>query len=496
MVIELIAQRMLIKSTIRKILKLRSIKARLNFIGGIWCIILMITALISLNYFYERYQRDIFYENMITKLKLLRDFHNYYVVKGQTEINKINDFYEVNKAIASYFDERYDKAYSAWHWQVRGSNGSVYRSKSLQDCELMRADIFCDGESKADLKNDYQNLTPLIDGKISSGFSYSIYPLKGTLNQEIRVIISNFVSHQFFPEKFQYSLTGKYIGLEKIGSEIIYITIAILAFLFIGTFMAIYLSTKFGLMPIEKIRSKLIDVKAGQMDVLQDEFPNEITPLVNEFHDVIQNFNRIEVENLAHNLKTPLSVLFNESEKIKGEQSKIIYRQAKNISLSLDHYLNRLQRKTKLADINPSGNVRNALNISRQNLSYLLEQNQVQMDITCDENIKAVINELDLIECVQEIITNAIKSARSIVRVNSVMYGNYAVINIEDDGQGITKELRDDAVIRNIKLDSKTDGYGIGLSSANSRINSYNGSIVLKTSELGGLRVVITLPSV
>ena len=474
---------------------MKSITARLIMGGLVWSILLTGITVFSINYIYERYQRDVYYNSLITKLKLLRDFHDYYKFSQQESSREADELSSFNRAILDYFDEQYDKAHSSWYWQVKGSDGTLHKSKSLQDCELNVNQVHCRGESIRDLSNSSHTPKPLLSGEITADFTYQIFPMKGALNQNLRVIISNYVPHQYLPYQYQYSLSGRYLGLDEIRSDLLLILAGALMVVTLGTLIAIYSSVKFGLKPIEKVRKKLTDIRFGKTEQLLGDFPPEIEPMVNEFHEVINKMNRVEVENLAHNLKTPLSVLMNESAKHSDSFSKLVTRQAKSMDHSINHYLDRSQRSMSLVKFQAITRLRGLLTEITEEFEHIAAEKRIQFSAELDSDISVWIDRMDLKECLQELTNNAIKSARSQVSVTISQYSNNVVINVEDDGKGVAKNMRNEVFKRAVKLDRTSAGSGIGLYAVNNRIMAWNGSVVLKTSSLGGLRVVITLPA-
>ena len=96
------------------------------------------------------------------------------------------------------------------------------------------------------------------------------------------------------------------------------------------------------------------------------------------------------------------------------------------------------------------------------------------------------------------IISNAISYSNKIVEVSSDLSSNYLYIFIEDDGKGIPKNKREDAFRAFYRIDvsrqSLSANTGLGLTIAKGIIQSHGGKIVLNSSNLGGLKVEITLP--
>ena len=106
------------------------------------------------------------------------------------------------------------------------------------------------------------------------------------------------------------------------------------------------------------------------------------------------------------------------------------------------------------------------------------------------------INQQELSEVLIELIVNAVKYAKSIVQITAEVYGKNVVINVEDDGSGICLSRQNEVLSRGVRLDNNTQGSGIGLSACHNKIQRMQGSLLLKESKLGGLRVVVTLPQI
>ncbi len=76
---------------------------------------------------------------------------------------------------------------------------------------------------------------------------------------------------------------------------------------------------RFGLAPLKRITRSLAAIRAGTAERLAGTFPDEIAPLARETNALIDANREIverartHVGNLAHALKTPLSVMVNEA---------------------------------------------------------------------------------------------------------------------------------------------------------------------------------------
>lgn len=98
---------------------------------------------------------------------------------------------------------------------------------------------------------------------------------------------------------------------------------------------------------------------------------------------------------------------------------------------------------------------------------------------------------------VTNIISNAFNYGKTIA-VALESNNNKLEITVDDDGPGIPPEKREEVFKAFYRLDEsrnkETGGVGLGLSIARDIITSHGGKIELTDSELGGLRVLISIP--
>lgn len=104
-------------------------------------------------------------------------------------------------------------------------------------------------------------------------------------------------------------------------------------------------------------------------------------------------------------------------------------------------------------------------------------------------------------QALRRAITNVIENAfhyGKTIAVHLDSDAKHVLLSIDDDGPGIPANKRDDVFKAFYRIDGsrnkQTGGVGLGLSIARDVVVSHGGSIELSDSELGGLRVLITLP--
>lgn len=255
-----------------------------------------------------------------------------------------------------------------------------------------------------------------------------------------------------------------------------------------------------GLRPLDQVRNALAQVREGTAMKLDGKFPSEIEPLANETNALIENNRRIlerartQVGNLAHSLKTPVAVLLNEGRAMGGEKGKLIVEQSAALQQQVEHYLQR----ARIAAQRDSVVFRTPMNEATERLVRVFRKLDPSVEVTyeqpADELVFAGERE-DIEEIAGNLIENAVKWARSTVRVSLAAAGSSIILTIEDDGPGIPEAKSREALKRGRRLDETKPGSGLGLAIVHDLVREYGGDLALERSDLGGLKAAIRLPS-
>jgi signal transduction histidine kinase len=108
-------------------------------------------------------------------------------------------------------------------------------------------------------------------------------------------------------------------------------------------------------------------------------------------------------------------------------------------------------------------------------------------------------NEPDLQRMIANLVSNAVRHARSEVRVQLAENDGTVTLTVSDDGPGIAAEDRHRVFERFTRLDgarSRDDaGVGLGLPIARSVATAHRGTIEVADSDLGGAAFTVTLPT-
>jgi len=273
-----------------------------------------------------------------------------------------------------------------------------------------------------------------------------------------------------------------------------------LAVLGLGLVIAAVVQVVVGLAPLRRLRRELAAVRNGGAQQLADDFPVEIRPLVEEFNAVlVQNAEivaraRTQAGNLAHALKTPLTVLANAADAGEGELARLVRDQVDAARKQVDYHLTRA--RAAAATRFPAA--RTPVHAAAEGLARVMRR------IHAERGLEVVVapmpealtfrgEEQDLQEMLGNLLDNACKWARHRVTVQAADAAGKLVVTIDDDGKGIPAAQREAMLRRGVRADEQAPGSGLGLAIVDDLARLYGGRIELADSPLGGLRAVLTL---
>jgi signal transduction histidine kinase len=391
-------------------------------------------------------------------------------------------------------DPRLRRPYSGCYWQIdlvsnRGEGDSVIagqlRSRSLWDHVLVSPPgIPADGEL-------HQHRIPGPEGK-----------MLGMVERSVRVDDAA----DGKPRTFRLiAAADESLMSEPVArfSGTLWLALGLLA---AGLILAALVQVFVGLAPLRSLRTALGKVRSGETQRLEGSFPDEVAPLIDEFNSVLaQNAEVVErarthAGNLAHALKTPLSVLANAADHAgdakTSELARLVVDQVAIARKQVDYHLARAQAAA-------SGRVPGAKTVLQPVVEGLA---RAMRRIHAERRLELIVQPFpeslsfrgeaqDLQEMLGNLIDNACKWAKRQVVVSAQGNATALTVTIDDDGSGLAVDKRDAVVLRGVRADEKVTGSGLGLAIVDDLARLYGGLLELTDSPLGGLRVVLTLPA-
>lgn len=266
------------------------------------------------------------------------------------------------------------------------------------------------------------------------------------------------------------------------------------------------LQIRYGLSPLRRVRAAIQNLRTTGAARITEPLPLEVQPLVDELNALLEHSERQAEEarrhagNLAHALKTPLTVLTNAATARAPDLVETVMRETRNMQRYVDHHLARARAVGRRAVGHARSNVRQSAEAVRRAVERLYPQ--CRFDIAGSATAEVTVERQDLDEMLGNLIENAAKYGGGSVFVTidpedtgAKPHDGQCLIWIEDDGPGIPEAERVRIFDRGARLDTDKPGTGLGLAIVRDVAEIYGGSVTLGTSEdLGGLLVELRLP--
>lgn len=268
-----------------------------------------------------------------------------------------------------------------------------------------------------------------------------------------------------------------------------------------GIVAAVVLQVRVGLQPLFRLRREITQVRKGRAEQLTGDYPAELSPLAEELNALVAHNQevverqRTHVGNLAHALKTPLSVMMAEASSTPGPLADVVSDQAEAMRRQVDHHLRRARTAARSQGSRERTLVEPVIDELASALERIFQDRGVVIDWRAPEDLAFQGERQDLLEIAGNVIENACKWSKGRVRVTAAeAEGEKLDLIVEDDGPGLAPEQRAEVLKRGARLDETAPGSGLGLSIVDELARAYGGAVDLGASDMGGLKVCVTLP--
>lgn len=268
----------------------------------------------------------------------------------------------------------------------------------------------------------------------------------------------------------------------------------------LGLIVIAALQAVYGLWPLRRVRRAIVAIRSGERSRIDERLPGEIVPLTDELNALLEH-NEMQAEearrhagNLAHALKTPLTVITNDATAHAPDLAETVIREARTMRRQVDHHLARARAIGRRANLQARAEVWPSLEAVERAVTRMHEN--VTVDLDGAKTAMARVERQDLDEMLGNLIENAAKYGSGRVFVTVKSHPDMVEIEVEDDGPGIPEAQRTAIFDRGARLDTGKPGTGLGLGIVRDVAEIYGGSISLEESEdLGGLLARLKLPA-
>lgn len=281
--------------------------------------------------------------------------------------------------------------------------------------------------------------------------------------------------------------------------------VIILSLLAIALAVSAFLQVRYGLTPLRRLSDSLSEVRAGEKDHVEGVFPDEVAPLAQELNQVLDVNREIverargQVGNLAHALKTPLSVLLNEAGSDPGPLAEKVREQSAVMRDQVQYYLDRARAAARAATIGNITEIEPVIASFIRAFEKIYHGRGLEFESEIEAGLRFRGEKQDLEEMIGNLADNAGKWAQGRVLIRAVRQEDAATpmlqITVDDDGPGLPGHVRQEATKRGRRLDETKPGSGLGLSIVVDLAALYGGTFSLEDSPIGGLRARLLLPT-
>ena len=372
-------------------------------------------------------------------------------------------------------DQRFDQPYSGLYWQVTADGEEPFRSRSLWD----------------------RALTPDLAKRDVRVHAYTSHEF---LTEPLRIVERDAVLPGS-PTNWRFQVAQSTHDLDEQISRLRSTLTWSLSVLGLGLFILAGLQAAYGLWPLRRVSRAIAAIRSGGATRVPTNFPPEIAPLVTELNALLEHNERQAEEarthagNLAHALKTPMSVLINEAKARAPDLPEAVLRETTTMKRHVDHHLARARAIGRRATSSARTEVWPSLEALQRAIERIHADRDVVIDITGDRTLAFRGERQDLEEMLGNLLDNAAKYGGGRVFVTVKRVDHMVDVTVEDDGPGIPVAARAELFQRGARLDTGKPGTGLGLAIVRDVAEIYGGSVELGESEdLGGLCVTLRLP--
>ena len=257
--------------------------------------------------------------------------------------------------------------------------------------------------------------------------------------------------------------------------------------------------------PLKRLMTDLQKLEKGDELIFSENYPSELRGLTTSLNRLIENERsnlsrqRRTLGDLAHSLKTPLAVIHADLENDQTDKG-LIKQQINRMDEIVAYQLKRAAvagHRTFVIGVP----VIDVLDKIIKTLQKVHHNRNINIHTQIAPGAEFFGEKGDLMEVLGNLLENAFKWCDQEIDVlvkTLYMEGRKRtgiVIEIGDDGPGIPIEKRNELLKRGVRGDEQVTGHGIGLSIVTDIVESYQGSLEIKTHQrLSGACFKVVLP--
>ncbi|RZM31493.1 MAG: HAMP domain-containing histidine kinase, partial [Sphingomonas sp.] len=282
-------------------------------------------------------------------------------------------------------DQRFVEPGSGLYWQVSGNGREDFPSRSLWDRRLAHGGT-----------HDDRNV--------------HVYDSTQFADEKLRVVERD-VMLPGSKVHWRFQVAQSRDGLDAQITVLRRTLVRSFALLAVGLILLAALQTFYGLWPLRRVREEIARMRAGQSTRVSSAMPVEVAPMVEELNALIEHNERQAEEarrhagNLAHALKTPLTVIMNAATAQADDLADTVIREARTMRRQVDHHLARARAVGRRGSAHSRADVWPSLESVERAVGRLYRH--IRIDVTGPRGLQVHVERQDLDEMLGNLIENA-----------------------------------------------------------------------------------------
>jgi len=383
----------------------------------------------------------------------------------------------------STLDHRFSKAYGGLYWQIDDeAMQTQLRSESLWDVALALPG------------------SPPGDGAVHH---HELAGPGGTrlLTQERRIIVNSPTGKR----SLRIAVAADRQPLDDAGRAFVLDILPYIAGLAAILILASLVQVTWGLRPLATLKDGLDRIREHRGGRLDTVLPKEFTPVEAALNRLLDSQAqaigkaRTRSGDLAHGLKTPLTVLANDALRIReAGEAEIADEIDHLVSVMRTHVERELVRSRIAASAEmrqSDGDLAKVIAEVVRTLKRTAGGEALDWCIDLPRSLMLPVDPHDLRELAGNLVENAVKWGRSTIRIRWRPAGVGGSLVIEDDGPGVDAGKISSMTRRGVRHDEQEPGTGLGLSIVQEICDVYGLALVIENREPCGLRVSVAFGS-
>lgn len=369
-------------------------------------------------------------------------------------------------------DPRFTLPGSGRYWQVAPQDDEALRSRSLWDVDLPTAALAPAG---------YQ----FFAAKGPDGADLFVYQRTVSLDEPQG------------PQRFVLSAAFDRVEFDDAVAEFHSAIAWMLALSAAVLVAAAVFQVGVGLAPLMQFRQRVGLIRSGEANAVEDVGVSELRPLVAELNLLLKEREtaveraRARASDLAHGLKTPLTVLLQLADHLPAAEKDLARQQVDLIRQRADRQLQSARLGVEQMSVTQLSALVGKLVMV---LRPITEPRGIAWHVSLPSSLAVDVDAADYAEALGNVLDNASRYAQAEIRVSGAVIDGAAVVSVEDDGPGLSDAALAILPSRGVHLGDEASSSGLGLSITADILSAYGGTLALGRSDLGGLCVRLEVP--